>query len=50
MFCHVLHRGKGQLKLFNIVFQKYVMGDESGHFCGALNAALENGWMPPIER
>lgn len=39
---------KSPLKLFSTVFQKYVKGDESGHFCGELNSVLENGWNPTV--
>ena len=39
---------EGQRKLFDNVFQQYVVGDEAGHYRRALDSVVENGSMPPI--
>jgi hypothetical protein len=38
--------GESERKLFDLTFQKYVVRDESGCFRAAMDAVVDNGWMP----
>jgi hypothetical protein len=35
----------GQHRVFDLVFQRYIVGDESGHFRGVLDSVVEDGRM-----
>jgi hypothetical protein len=37
----------GQHQVIDLVFQRDIVGDESGHFHGVLDSVEENGWIPP---
>jgi hypothetical protein len=36
----------GQCQVFDLVFQRYIVGDESGHCHGVLDSVMASGWMP----
>jgi hypothetical protein len=36
----------GHCQVFDTLFHRYIVLDETGHFCGVLGSAVKNGWMP----
>jgi len=36
----------GQHQVFDLVFQRYIVGDKSGHCRGVLDSVVASGWMP----
>ena len=40
----------GQHQVFDLVFQRFIVGDESGHSHGALDSVVASGWGDVISR
>jgi hypothetical protein len=46
LYCAVCCTLDGQWQVFDLFFQRYIVGDEYGHFHGVLDSVVVNGSMP----